>query len=239
MTMLEIVLLIAGLCLCIGSFFVSEKLSTKDRENLQKLTRDQIEQIIKDKMADARVDMEDKLAATIDDAMVEVDRRTDKETNEKILQISEYSDTVLESVDKSHKEVTFMYSMLNEKQKDTVEMTKKLSELEDTLVALDSSIAKKLDLLRDRELEIEAELKELEQKKAQAEEAIAEKQQVSFNEALAEKFSEEKPSNNRQNDNMEILTLHDEGLTEVEIAKKLGRGLGEVKFVLGLYQEGK
>ncbi|MCR4568335.1 MAG: hypothetical protein K5769_09805 [Pseudobutyrivibrio sp.] len=239
MTVLEIVLLIAGLCLCIGSFFVSEKLSTKDRENLQKLTRDQIEEIIKDKMADAKVDMEDKLAATIDDAMVEVDRRTDKETNEKILQISEYSDTVLESVDKSHKEVTFMYSMLNEKQKDTVEMTKKLSELEDTLVALDSSIAKKLDVLRDKEIELVEEMKEIEQQRAELKEATVEKQQVSFTEALAEKFSEEKPANNRQNDNMEILTLHDEGLTEVEIAKKLGRGLGEVKFVLGLYQEGK
>ena len=36
---------------------------------------------------------------------------------------------------------------------------------------------------------------------------------------------------------MEILTLHDEGLSDVDIAKKLGRGLGEIRFVLGLYQE--
>ena len=153
------------------------------------------------------------------------------------MQISEYSDTVLESVDKSHKEVTFMYSMLNEKQKDTVEITKKLSDLEDTLVALDSSIAKKLDLLRDRELEIEQEKQKLEESKREAAE-VTNETPISFTEALAEKFSEDTPRN-RQNDNMEILTLHDEGLSEVEIAKKLGRGLGEVKFVLGLYQEGK
>lgn len=237
MTVLEIVLLIIGLGLCIGSFFVSEKLSSKDKDNLQKLTKDQIEEIIKDKMADARVEMEDKLSATIDEAMDDLDLKTDKETNEKIMQISEYSDTVLESVDKSHKEVTFMYSMLNEKQKDTVELTKKLSELEDTLVALDSSVAKKLDLLRDRELEIQEEKRRLEEEKKEELEPVQEKN-VSFTEALAEKFAEDS-SSNRQNDNMEILTLHDEGLTEVEIAKKLGRGLGEVKFVLGLYQEGK
>ena len=181
--------------------------------------------------------MEDKLSATIDEAMDDLDLKTDKETNEKIMQISEYSDTVLESVDKSHKEVTFMYSMLNEKQKDTVELTKKLSELEDTLVALDSSVAKKLDLLRDRELEIQEEKRRLEEEKKEELEPVQEKN-VSFTEALAEKFAEDS-SSNRQNDNMEILTLHDEGLTEVEIAKKLGRGLGEVKFVLGLYQEGK
>ena len=240
MTILEIVLLIIGLVLCIGSFFVSERLSEKDRENLQKLTKNQIEEIIKDKMADAKVEMEDKLSATIDEAMDEMDRKTDKETNEKIMQISEYSDTVLESVDKSHKEVTFMYSMLNEKQQDTLDMTKKISELEDTLVALDSSIAKKLDLLRDREIEINDMKNQLEEARKNVVEPqnTISPEPVSFTEALAEKFSEEAPKN-RQNDNIEILTLHDEGLSEVEIAKKLGRGLGEVKFVLGLYQEGK
>jgi len=241
MTVLEITLLIIGLAFCIGSFFVSEKLSSKDKENLQKLTKEQIEEIIKDKMADAKVEMEDKLSATIDEAIEEMDRKTDKETNEKIMQISQYSDTVLESVDKSHKEVTFMYSMLNEKQQDTVDMTKKLSDLEDTLVALDSSIAKKLDLLRDREIEISEEKQKLEQAKIEFEAQSTESKStepVSFTEALAEKFADEtvRP---KQNDNLEILTLHDEGLSEVEIAKKLGRGLGEVKFVLGLYQEGK
>jgi hypothetical protein len=241
MTVLEITLLIIGLAFCIGSFFVSEKLSSKDKENLQKLTKEQIEEIIKDKMADAKVEMEDKLSITIDEAMEEMDRKTDKETNEKIMQISQYSDTVLESVDKSHKEVTFMYSMLNEKQQDAVDMTKKLSDLEDTLVALDSSIAKKLDLLRDREIEIAEEKQKLEQAKIEFESQTTEakpSEPVSFTEALAEKFADEtvRP---KQNDNLEILTLHDEGLSEVEIAKKLGRGLGEVKFVLGLYQEGK
>ena len=47
MTILEIVLLIIGLAFCIGSFFVSEKLSSKDRENLQKLTKEQIEEIVR------------------------------------------------------------------------------------------------------------------------------------------------------------------------------------------------
>ena len=235
MTVLEIVLLIIGLSFCIGSFFVSEKLSSKDRENLQKLTKDQIQEIIKDKMADAKVELEDKLSATIDEAMEEIDRKTDKETNNKIMEISQYSDTVLESVDKSHKEVTFMYSMLNEKQQDTVDMTKKLSELEDTLVALDSSIAKKLDILRDKEIELEEMKKEQKEFVPLTETS---NKPVSFTEALAEKFADDTP-NIKQNGNMEILTLHDEGLSEVEIAKKLGRGLGEVKFVLGLYQEGR
>lgn len=257
MTILEIVLLIIGLGLCIGSFFVSERLSAKDRENLNKLTKEQIEDIIKGKMADAQVETEDKLSATIDEAMDELDRRTDKETNAKIMQISEYSDTVLEAVDKSHKEVTFMYSMLNDKHKDTVEMTKKLAELEEKLIALDASVSRKIDLLKDKELSIEEELKALEEKKQQLAEQEADlmvaksaqaistsvpvetvpvNEPVSFTEALAQKFAEENQPV-KANDNMEILALADEGLSELEIAKKLGRGLGEVKFVLGLYAE--
>ena len=39
-------------------------------------------------------------------------------------------------------------------------------------------------------------------------------------------------------DNQEILSLFNEGMTEVDIAKKLGRGLGEIKLVLGLFSEG-
>lgn len=246
MTILEIVLLIIGFGLCIGSFFVSERLSEKDRENLSKLTKEQIEEIIKDKMADARVETEDKLSATIDSAMEELDRRTDKETNEKILEISQYSDTVLEAVDKSHKEVTFMYSMLNEKHQSMIEMTKKLTELEDKLVALDSSVSKKLELLKDKELDIEEEFNKLAEAKATLKEAEDEAEKakeeaaktISFTEALAQKFSEENQSI-KANDNMEILAMADEGLSDVEIAKKLGRGLGEVKFVRGLYQEGR
>lgn len=236
MTILEITLLIIGLALCVGSFFITEKLSASDRQELQKLTKEQIEEIIKDKMSDAKVDMEDILSARIDEAMEELDRKTDKETNDKIMQISEYSDTVLESVNQSHTEVMFMYSMLNEKQEKLSQMTKELSDLQDQLLALDSSVAKKIDLLRDKEIE----LSELEKRTASKTEEKKEDETVeaplSFNEALAAKFSDERP--NKSNDNIEILTLHDEGLSEVEIAKKLGRGLGEIKFVLGLYQEG-
>ena len=79
-------------------------------------------------------------------------------------------------------------------QQDAVDMTKKLSDLEDTLVALDSSIAKKLDLLRDREIEIAEEKQKLEQAKIEFESKTTDatpSEPVSFTEALAEKFADE------------------------------------------------
>ena len=237
MTIIEILLIIVGVGLCVGSFVVSEKLSGKDRDNLQNLTEDQISEIIKDKMADARVEMEDILSERIDEAMEELDRKTDKETNDKIMNISEYSDTVLKSINQSHDEVMFMYSMLNEKQADVTEMTKDLVAVKDSIVVLDSKVSKKMDMLRDKETALEA-LSAPQAPVQQPEKEFVPLIQESFTEKLAAKFSEDVPSNSANNSNLEILTLHDEGLTEVEIAKKLGRGLGEVKFVLGLYQEG-
>ena len=37
----------------------------------------------------------------------------------------------------------------------------------------------------------------------------------------------------------EIIKLYNEGLSEIEIAKQMGKGLGEVKLVLGLFNGGK
>jgi hypothetical protein len=36
--------------------------------------------------------------------------------------------------------------------------------------------------------------------------------------------------------NDQVLALHQNGVSDVEIARKLGRGLGEVKLVIGLYK---
>ncbi len=232
MSVLEIVLLIIGLCLCIGSFFVSEKLSNSDKDNIKKLTNDQINSIIKDKMADAKVEMEDVLSERIDQAMETMDRKTDKETTDKIMEISQYSDTVLQSIEKSDQQVAFMYSMLNEKQEMVTELTKELAELKDSLGQIDTAVSKKLDFLNDREIEIEEKEREAMEKVE-----MAEKSNPPFNEVLAEKFLNEDKGQEKKNSNLEILKLHDLGLSEVDIAKKLGRGLGEVKFVLGLYQE--
>ena len=33
----------------------------------------------------------------------------------------------------------------------------------------------------------------------------------------------------------EIVNLYKEGYSEIDIAKKLGKGIGEIKLVLGLY----
>ena len=251
MTMLEVMLLIVGFVFLGFSFFVSEKLSKSDIDYIKRMSEDQVTDIIKGKMADAEAKMEEVLSERIENAMEELDRKTDKETTDKIMHISEYSDTVLDSINKSHNEVTFMYSMLNEKKDSIDEMTERLAQMKDVLASIDSVISKKMDLLRDKEIEIDVKSRELKNlfdlnnnqqafneslEEKEANTIITEEGHEPFNELLARAYEEPAlPSNT----NKEILTLHDEGLSEIEIAKKLGKGLGEVKFVLGLYKEGR
>ncbi len=50
--------------------------------------------------------------------MNNTERELSKVSNEKIMAVSEYSDTVLAEIDKNHKEAMFLYDMLNDKHKD-------------------------------------------------------------------------------------------------------------------------
>lgn len=304
---LEIILILVGAVMIFGSFFITEKFSNKDVEELKELTEREMKRVIADKIADAKVDMEDALEIAVDNAVETIDVRTDKETNTKISQISEYSDTVLESMDKSHKEVMFMYSMLNDKHRNVVDMESRLEKIKAEVKAIDESVAKKFSQLSDKEKELAEKQAQLEQKekaleiqkeaqlsleaqlqakyeqaqKEELEKAKAEKEAenaeadeadskisdkdvevaesdkkdpvVEFINGINEKsrtgadelpasalFAGEIPGPEddvKENKNKQILEMHDIGMSEIDIAKKLGIGLGEVKFVLGLYQE--
>ncbi len=227
MTVLEIILLLVGIAFLIGSFFVTEKLSSSDMEQITKISKEEVEQIVKDRMADANVELEDKLKETIDNAMEELDAKTDKETTAKIMNISEFSDTVLESIDKSHNEVMFMYSMLNEKQQTLTDLTKDVQAMTSQLAVLNDSISKKIVYAQEKEEEL----------KAIALEAEKNKEQTELVNQLEEEINKKYTESSDSNANKEIMKLYDEGLSEVDIAKKLGKGLGEVKFVISLFDK--
>ncbi|MCF0143459.1 MAG: hypothetical protein HUJ75_08800 [Parasporobacterium sp.] len=220
-----------------------------------------MEAIIKDKIADARVELEDSLRAAVDEAVEDIESRSDREASNNIMHIGEYSDGVLKQMDETNTRITFMYSMLNDKQESLVGITKDIQNLQDELNTINSSIAKKMELLHEKEAELEQREKAfamevIKEAKLQKTEApvspaaktdfvtMAEMASKPASEAVSvENYMEQAALNSENsfeasNTNLDILRLHDEGFTEVEIARKLNRGLGEVKFVLGLYQEG-
>ena len=165
----------------------------------------------------------------MDEALEDLEQKSDRETNNKIMAISEYSDTVLNSMNKSHEEIIFMYDMLNDKQERVTEITKEMQLMESAISQMEQALDEKM-LWVEQEAQRQIELTNIP-------DMTQKEQQITMEEALQSQLTEDE-ADKIAGDNREILSLYEEGYSEVEIAKKLGRGLGEIKLVLGLFSEG-
>lgn len=128
MTAIEIVLIIAGLILMIGSFFIAEKLSPNELDKIAELSQEEIAHIVDKEIESSHDKVQAQLEAELNEVLAKLDQESDKETNEKIMAISEYSDTVIESINKSHNEIMFLYSMLGDKHKEVIDFSNELQE---------------------------------------------------------------------------------------------------------------
>ena len=86
MAVLEIALLIIGVVLLIGSFFITEKLSNSEVQKMAELSDDEIKKILEKRLQAADERIEGKIDEVIDESVGRVERSLDKETNEKIWQ---------------------------------------------------------------------------------------------------------------------------------------------------------
>ena len=229
MTALQIILLVIGLVFLVGSFFVSEKLSSSDLEEMKKMSQQEIKVILDKELQSADSTIEKKIQGKLDDVIEDLERKSDKETNDKIMAISEYSDTVLNSMNKSHEEIIFMYDMLNDKQERITEIVKEMQAMESAITQMEEALDEKIEQVEE-EVQRQIEL-------TKVKEEMPTEPEISMEEALQTQLSA-KEEDKTLGDNQEILSLFNEGMTEVDIAKKLGRGLGEIKLVLGLFSEG-
>lgn len=135
--MLDVSLVVIGFIIVAISYFISEKLdqginasslegsgqiheiwSKKDEEKVTK----QIEAITAKKVEETENHVDDELSRL---------------SNEKIMAVDEFSNQILEKIEKNHKDVVFLYNMLNEKQE---EIKKMITEADTAKTALEDSI---------------------------------------------------------------------------------------------------
>ncbi len=219
---LEIAVLLIGILAVGGSFFITKGLSSNDVEEIQKMSQAEIKTILDKELKVSEKKIKSSIEDRLNESFEDLERKTDKETNDKIKEISQYSDTVLTSMNKSHDEIMFMYDMLNKKQEKITELTNQINEMESVLRNLKDEIEEKQNIVIE---EVETEIPEVELE--------------SLKEEFIRKYdtNQEEASEEDSNANSEILKLAKAGYSEVEIAKKLGLGLGEIKLVLGLFNK--
>ena len=234
MTGVAWILLLIGVVFMIGSFFVTEKLSPSELNQIAELSEEELKRIIDRGLKNAETRIEDAIDEQVDQSSEKVDRSLEKVTNDKIMAISEYSDTVIESMNKTHNEIMFLYSMLNDKH---TELTGMAADLQ-RLAADVRSLEEKAPLTApqaapERAAAVSAAsavtLVPVEKADTTGRETAA---------APAEQKVEmpETEETKQEGLHAEILKLKKLGMTEVQIAKKLGIGIGEVRLVNGLYR---
>ena len=128
MTAVEIKLIIVGIVFLLVSFLVQEKLSPKDIESITNLSENELKIIVEKQLKNANDQVEDAITDVVEDKTETTKRALEKETNEKIMAIDEYSNTVLESMNKTHNEILFLYSMLNDKHTELTDLATQLQQ---------------------------------------------------------------------------------------------------------------
>lgn len=234
MTGVAWILLLIGVVFMIGSFFVTEKLSPSELNQIAELSEEELKRIIDRGLKNAETRIDDAIDEQVDQSSEKVDRSLEKVTNDKIMAISEYSDTVIESMNKTHNEIMFLYSMLNDKH---TELTGMAADLQ-RLAADVRSLEEKAPLTAPQAAPERAAAVSAVSAVTPVPVETADTTERDTAAAPAEQKEEmpETEETKQEGLHAEILKLKKLGMTEIQIAKKLGIGIGEVRLVNGLYR---
>ncbi len=272
MTGTGVILLLIGAIFMVGSFFITEKLSPSELNKLAEISEDELKNIVNREVESAGVKIEDAIDEQIEASVDKVDRALEKETNEKIMAISEFSDTVVENMNKTHNEIMFLYSMLNDKHTELTGMVSDMQRLAADVRNMQENMPTQAPVAPQvvqqtvtrqqpvtgqqpvtRQATVAAQQTAAVQGRAAAQpvtsempsqiETEPENMPVKDVQPQMESAGEEQaaqPADMEQvdddNHNAKILALYKEGNNVVDIAKKLGLGIGEVRLVIGLYK---
>ena len=247
MTFIEIILIIVGMVFILASFWVTEKLSPDELEHISELSKEEMSVMLERELDKSRQRVVDIVEETIDASKEQTERSLEKQTNEKIMAINEYSDTVIEKMNKTHNEIMFLYSMLNDKHTELTDFTSELSQHLQQFKSQEEEMTNHfLNQLKNAKppepkppapAPVPAAPAEKQVQPAAAPAAATDKEQPA---EAADSKKNQKASGSETEEEVnvreEILRLYEEGRDSVAIAKKLGLGVGEVRLILGLYK---
>lgn len=225
MEVIEIVLLITGLLIVIASFVIADK-KAGDKESLPEFNFEERKKILLEEKEQLEIEIEKVLEDKKEEAIIKTDDELSHISNEKIMAMNEFSDQVLAKIEENHKEVVFLYNMLNEKE---TELKKLMQERRTTDSRREHKVVEMESKKEERSASKLVKMQEVKNKANQ--QAAVVKEKVKQMEAPKEEEVE--------NNNDKILELYKDGKSVMEISKILNQGQGEVKLVVDLYQRSK
>lgn len=231
MTAIEVALLLIGVIFILGSFFIIEKLSPTELSRVAELSEEELRIVMDRELGTAGAKISDMAEQAIDLSVDQIQRKLEKDTNEKIMAISEYSDTVMEQLQKMNHEVTFLYSMLGDKH----------AELNDSMAQL-NELLHECQVLRDETTSIRQAYQDLQMQTDAGHTVNTTEEPLQMQpepESLSGEYSEPSDTGDGENGNNakdEILRRYHAGEELTDIARDLSLGYGEVKLIVELYK---
>lgn len=222
-----IILFIIGIVCFVASLFLSGKEQKVQQDDSDKYLEQLLEERI-NQVEHRLGDVAEKSASTV---KKQTRHELEKLSKEKLSEVNEYSDQVMDRINKNHSEVMFLYGLLSDKQK----------ELDETVESLNKA---------QKELRISQRLNRNDDMKSW--DTVQENKQfnegkdvVSGTDMEAQKYDTEATGYSREASSQsseqgsydkraQIVMLANEGKSELEIAKQLSMGVGEVRLVLEL-----
>lgn len=248
MSTVEILVMLTGAVVFIISFFIP--MGKKSQETSSGgMSEEQIREVVGKEIDANKYRLEEIVSETISYAMEKTERSMERLSNEKIMELGEYSDTVFKEIHKNHQEAVFLYDMLSDKHEKLTGIVSDASRTETSIkqTLKDVEIAAKEVEIAAKEVENLAGIEHLSHHTDKDGFTFIRPEKIDVNTeniisadgaayAPAEEMSlnTEKISNKNKNDR--VLELHEAGMSNVTIARELGLGVGEVKLVIDLFE---
>ena len=233
MSPVEIMFVVLGVFLLIASCFF-----TGDKESEIEISSELSEAYLEFQKKEIEKYVEHILTEKEEEIIVKTDDYLSKVSNEKIMSVNDFTSQILEKIDFNHKEVVFLYDMLNQKEDEIKKLVKELDAEKSEVIQM---IEKVNLLVKQRNFSENPQntafinsfekLDDTIYTGKQAVKMIESARAIEHRLDIAEK--EEDSVANQQKE--KILQLYKQGMSILEISKALQIGQGEVKLIIGLY----
>lgn len=244
MTGIEVILLIIGAMIFAASFIFTSKSDTPKNVEIR----------LSDKQKE---DIKNQIMTVFDEQMENLSEQTeiklDKLSNEKIMEMNDYSETILGEINRNHNEVMFLYDMLNEKKKEINNTVRDLNVVKKEIkeetkqprqktrqeTVLDQLDAVSESVADETGADVSAFDEQPKKKRAGNAKTAASRARNTVKKETERKDNKDITVFENGNNNEKILEMSRAGKSNMEIAKTLGIGTGEVKLVVDLFKGGR
>lgn len=177
---LEIVLLAAGAIIFLVSFCIPVK-EEKLKEETRNLAAEEVKILVEEELERVRGRLSEISEEEVKERIGKSERTMERISNEKIMAVNEYSDTVLEEIHKNHEEVVFLYDVLKNKKQS----------LSESYGKADQNLQELLQQVKDSEITVREKLEEISEKQKELEDMRTELISYIEREKEQEKVAEE------------------------------------------------